>query len=299
MLTSSGRSWHFRARPAIALLAALVAVAFAALPLSRVEAAEAKQARRMNLAFVLLSDAKPPKGEAVERAFRSYAVKGQSLRYLRNPHGKATRGKYPVAAFETQLGQAIVGLIPASVPKGEADEAVRYSVSALDGKWKLPPHKAHLVVTLHAQGDAMARVSLLTSIVAALAESSPAVGIYWGDAGATHDPKFFRDIAKEREPMARLALWTGISLARDGQRYTLLSLGMKQFDLSDLLLVVPLAKSKDAIPFMFDLLWMAVEGGRPLPEGDTVGRTPTEKLPVHYVPSPVDPKVKVWRVELK
>jgi hypothetical protein len=282
----------------MAALAALAALAFVGLRPSRVEAAEGKQTR-MNLAFVLLSDAKLPKGEAVERAFRGYAVKGQSLRYLPDSRDKATRGKYPVAAFETPGGRALVGLIPAPVPKGEAEEAVRYSVSALDRKWKLPPHKAHLVVTLHAQGDALTRISLLTSILAAIAESSSAVGIYWGDAGATHDPKFFRDIAKERTTMVRLALWTGISIAREGQRYSFLSLGMKQFDLSDLLLVVPLAKSKDGIPFMFDLLGMAVEGGKPLPEGDTVGRTATEKLPVHYVPSPVDPKVKVWRVELK
>jgi hypothetical protein len=274
-------------------------VALFALPPSRVEAAEAKQPRKMNLAFVLLSDAKLPRGEAVERAFRAYAGDGQSLRYLPDSRDKATRAKYPVDAFETRIGQAVVGLIPAPVPKGEAEEAARYSVSALDRKWRLPPHKAHLVVTLHAQGDATTRISLLTSIVAALAESSPAVGIYWGDAGATHDPKFFREIAKAREPIARLALWTGISIAREGQRYSLLSLGMKQFELPDLLLVVPLAKSKDAIPFMFDLLGMAIEGGQPLPEGDTVGRTASEKLPVHYVPSPVDPKAKVWRVELK
>ena len=38
--------------------------------------------------------------------------------------------------------------------------------------------------------------------------------------------------------------------------------------------------------------------GKPLPEGDTIGRTPDERLPVHYVPSPIDPDVKVWRVEL-
>ena len=36
-----------------------------------------------------------------------------------------------------------------------------------------------------------------------------------------------------------------------------------------------------------------------MPDGDTVGRTAAEKLPAHYVPSPVDPKAKVWRVELK
>ena len=49
---------------------------------------------------------------------------------------------------------------------------------------------------------------------------------------------------------------------------------------------------------LYDLLAYVVSRGRPLADGDTVGRTADEKLPVHYVPSPVDPKVKVWRVEL-
>src|SRR5262249_38837257 len=154
-------------------------------------------------------------------------------------------------------------------------------------------------VTLHAEGDVTTRLSMLTSILAAIAEASPAVGIYWGDAGATHDPEFFREIAKSRTTDSRLMLWTGISIARDGERYSLLSLGMKQFALPDLLLVVPPAKTDDAIPFMLDLLGMVVHGGKPLPEGDTVGRSATEKLPVHYVRSPVDPNAKVWRVEMK
>jgi hypothetical protein len=74
---------------------------------------------------------------------------------------------------------------------------------------------------------------------------------------------------------------------------------MKQFELPDLLLMVPPAKTNDAIPFMLDLLGMVVKSGKPLPEGDTVGRSATEKLAVHYVISPVDPKTKVWRVEMK
>jgi hypothetical protein len=50
---------------------------------------------------------------------------------------------------------------------------------------------------------------------------------------------------------------------------------------------------------MLDLLGMVVESGKPLPEGDTVGRSASEKLAVHYVPSPVHRKAKVWRVEMK
>jgi Domain of unknown function (DUF4261) len=78
-----------------------------------------------------------------------------------------------------------------------------------------------------------------------------------------------------------------------------LSLGMKQLELPDLLLVVPSGKADEALPMLYDLLAYAVSRGRPLADGDRVGRTEAEKLPVHYVPSPVDPKVKVWRVELK
>ena len=77
-----------------------------------------------------------------------------------------------------------------------------------------------------------------------------------------------------------------------------MSLGMKQLELPDLLLVAPSGKADEALPMLYDLLAYVVSRGRPLADGDTVGRTAAEKLPVHYVPSPVDRKVKVWRVEL-
>jgi hypothetical protein len=147
--------------------------------------------------------------------------------------------------------------------------------------------------------DAEKRVSTFTSILAAIAEASGAVGIYWGDAGATHDPRVFRELAKTRTELPRIGLWTGISIAREGESYGLLSLGMKQFELPDLLLVVPPAKADDAITFMLELLGMVIKDGRPIPEGDTVGRSATEKLRVHYVTSLVDPKARVWRVEMK
>src|SRR5437016_8898731 len=112
----------------------------------------------------------------------------------------------------------MVMLLDAPIPKREADDAARFSISGLNGKWRPPAHKAHLIVTLHAPGDAVARLSLLTSILAAISETSPAVGIYCGDAGATHDPKFFREIAKSRTTRSRVILWTGISIAREGER---------------------------------------------------------------------------------
>jgi hypothetical protein len=255
------------------------------------------KANTMKHAFVLLSAPALPKGEDVERAFASYAAKGQTLRLrpskLKKPDGETLE-------FDTAGGgYAVVALMPAPVPNHEPDEAARNSVSALGGRWKLPPHRAHLVVA-QGGGSPLESLDALTSILAAVVEASPAVGVYWGNAGATHDPKFFRELAREHEASSRLPLWSGVSIAREADgRLSLLSLGMRQLELPDLLLVAPSGKANEALAVLYDLLAYVVSRGRPLPDGDTVGRTAAEKLPVHHVPSPVDPQVKVWRVELK
>jgi len=283
----------------VAARRALLGVAIVLLrPFSPLTEAPKPKANTMNLAFVLLSAPALPNGEDVERAFASYAAKGQTLR-LRPSKPKKPDGE--TLEFDTAGGgYAVVALMPAPVPNHEADEAAHYSLSALGGRWKLPPHKAHLVVLAHGNGSPLERLGVLTSILAAVVEASPTVGVYCGDAGATHDPKFFGELAREQDTRSRLPLWIGVSIAREADgRLSLLSLGMKQLELPDLLLVAPNGKADEALPMFYDLLAYVVSRGRPLPDGDTVGRTAAEKLPVHYVPSPVDPKVKVWRVELK
>jgi hypothetical protein len=192
--------------------------------------------------------------------------------------------------------------MPFPVPNGEAEAAARFSVSAIGTDWKPAPHQAHLLVSL---GDtkiptATERLSLFTSLLAAVANAASSVGVYWGSAQATHDPGFLLSTAKSPDTVPRIMLWTGVSLAheKDG-RLSLLSLGMSQLGLPDLLFVTKQADGGDAFATFFDLLAYVAERGTPLPENDTVGRTAAEKLPVHYVPSPIDSKRKVWRVDLK
>jgi hypothetical protein len=251
----------------------------------------------MNLAFVLLAEAKFPKGEDVEKAFSAFAVKGQVL-HVQDP--KATKDGQG-AAFELSLGaggKGVVALMPMPVPNHEAEEASHFSVSFFGGRWRLPPHKAHLVVTVTDKAPPLEALSAFTSLVAAVAKATHAVGIYVGNAGATHDPKFFEEIAGERDTHSRLILWSGVSISKEDGRLNLLSLGMKQLALPDVLLSMPPSKADDALGTLFDLLGYLVDLGKPLPEGDTFGRTATEKIPVRYVPSPADPKVKVWSVSL-
>ena len=235
--------------------------------------------------------------EAVIAAYRSLASKKETLRWDGGPDGKRQ-----ILSFKTSNGAVVfVSMMPVPIRTGEVERAARFSLSALMGiENVMPPHKAHLMVVLRrATPHLLQHLDRFTSVLASVMRASPAVGVYWGQAGAAHRRTFFLRIASERHHGSRVCLWTGVSVARkaDG-RLSLLSLGMKQLGLPDLLLNAPRNRSVSSVVELFvDLLGYAAKRGKPIPEGDTVGRSQTERLPVHYVTSPIDPQAKVWQID--
>jgi hypothetical protein len=253
-----------------------------------------------DLAFVLLTESRLPDGEEIARVYRSFAAPGETLEI--ETDAVEAGGTKEILSFALNTGEkSFVALMPVAVPKGEADEGARFSVSSFRNQWKLPSHCAHLLVTLHASADTprLVQLSRFTSLVAAITKSSPAVGVYWGNAGATHDSDFFVSVASDQGVAPRMMLWSGVSIARERDgRVSLLSLGMKQLNLPDLLLVSGNSGANAAMAMMFDLLAYVAQRGEALPDGHTVGRSANEGLRVRYVPSPLDSAKKVWRVEL-
>ncbi len=254
-----------------------------------------------NLAFILLSEAHLPEPEAIVSAFAEFAAPGEVLQPApEDDDDPVSRGQ--VASLKFASGEtSFVALMPAPIPTGEAEEAAQFSLSSLMNNWELPPHKTHLVVLFHATPGVskIDQLTRFTRLLAAVGKASPTVGIYWGNAGATHAPDFFYSIAADPDPTTLMMLWSGFSIAREGSdRVSLLSLGMKQLQFPELLLVGHASDPQESIELLYELLWYVAQRGEPLPEGDTVGRSAEERLRVHYVPSPLDPAEKVWRVEV-
>lgn len=253
-----------------------------------------------NLAFILLSEAHLPEPEAIVAAFKEFAAPSEVLQPA--PEDDAELGRGQLCSLKFASGEtAFVALMPAPIPTGEAEEAAQFSLSSLMNNWELQPHKAHLVVLFHATPGAskIDQLTRFTRLLAAVGKASPTVGVYWGNAGATHAPDFFYSIAADPDPTTLMMLWSGFSIAREGaDRVSLLSLGMKQLQLPDMLLVGHASNPQESIELLYELLWYVAQRGEPLPEGDTVGRSAEERLRVHYVPSPLDSAEKVWRVEV-
>ena len=255
--------------------------------------------QRVRLAFVLLDEPKMPRVSDVVAAFE----RKEPTRRL-PPLKGADRGS-DTAVFDLGAeGSLAVGLIPRPVPKDEAEWHAQFSLPAASRGWKLPTHRAHLIVAWQetaplAPVDSLKR---FTWLLAATAEAAHAVAVYWADSGATHPTDFFLGVTGSDDPAALMLVWSGVSIASDGgkpDRMSLVSLGMSQLGLRDLELSVPRSLEKEkALERLYALLGYVAVRGAPIAEGDAVGSDATERLPVHHVKSPFDPSKTVWRVEL-
>ncbi|MCA2981880.1 MAG: DUF4261 domain-containing protein [Myxococcaceae bacterium] len=203
-----------------------------------------------------------------------------------------------VLDFRSGQLSTFVSTMPVPVPGQEADAAAVRSVSSFrKGGFTVPRHEAHLLVTtMGVETKTVAGLVRHTRVVAAITRASGAVAVYEGNAGATHEPGFYvRAVTGSDLPMM---VWNGVSLARTPERVELLSLGMGQLDLPDLLLVAPASQGTVALSFFFDLLAYVARRGARIPEGETVGRDEAEMLAVRYVPSPLDEQAEVARVSM-
>lgn len=196
-------------------------------------------------------------------------------------------------------GRVFVAFVPAAIPKGEADEGFEFSIASWSSSFRRPQHNAHLVVTMQLEAD----LSLLeaqrrfTGLIAGVMEASKAVAVYWGQAGASHPADFFLDVANG-DPDMWVMVWTGVSRARPSpDRVSLLSLGMDQFGIKNLMVNAPGSMGQDLVMNFFQLLDYAIQRGDAIPEGDTVGESETQRLRVKYEPSPIDPSQTIWRID--
>ncbi len=244
----------------------------------------------MSVAFVLTPHAVLPDDGTLIDAYYRVAPNGHEVR-----SGERSGDAVTTLVVE-RAGRAYVTATPAPVPGGEAERSAIFGVSTLGRAWT-PVHAAHFVVSVEAARlSRLEQLLLLTKVAAAVADSTGAIGVYWAGGQATHPTEWFVDGARRLELPMRL--WCGVSVAADPHRVQLLSLGMAQLGLPDLLLNAARIDGGPALDTFFDLLASLTHRGAPLEPGHNVGRAASVPIPVRYQPSPIDPSVQVWCVDL-
>lgn len=254
-----------------------------------------------HLAFILLEKEDFPSEEEILTSFRKYSQGNHQLTISQDEEeSSANSGEKNSLAFNIEgIGFAIVALMPAPIPNGEAEASFQFSFSSFSEKNELKNHSAHMILTLMVNEKVTPLDALMafTSLLAAATETTKSVGVYWGNAGATHTKDFFLSTAIVHKIYPRILLWNGISRAGEkGNKMSFLSYGMKQLALPDLYLVCDTNDAGMYFGRFFDLLSYIAKQGKSIPAGDTIGATKEERILVKYVKSPADNQTIVWKI---
>lgn len=242
------------------------------------------------LAFVLLRQATRPAALTLAAAYKALAPGGPKLKLAEERDG--------TLSLELGGGFAAVTLVAAPVPGAEVEAGMRFSASLLHQEWDLEPHHAHLIVTCARPPGATAREHLRTfhRLTAAVAMAAHPHVCAIGVDGITHEPGFYVDqVRSDPDPAT---VWFGLTIDHFGARFSMLSLGMGRLALPDLLLTAPSDRFDHAFGWFFNVLSHVAACEAALPDGDTIGHSPTERMLVRYVASPRDPSIWVMAIHL-
>lgn len=220
------------------------------------------------------------------------------------------RSLFPGGALGTEVGDRVFTLrssgsvstyvadMPGPVPDGEAEGFAECSYGSILGAPHVGEHRFH--VLLHSP---CSKEDLIDSLpehlrhTAAVAHALDAIGIYDGNAGATHLADFYIGALQE-EPLPSYLI-TGLSLAREStDRASVLTRGLRRLGLQEFMVTMPIDDLDEGLSYLFDLVGYVVGRKAQFMDGETVGRTAEERIPVVCAPSPFDEKEQVVTLAL-
>ncbi len=259
----------------------------------RVEVDAPKPRRDLGLAMVALDRARA-------------LPEGVLLAFLQDnwkelPRAKEVQQEGDTLSFELDGAVVTLTLVRGPIPWGDLERPARAAWHWPEAVERLRAHQAHvLVAVLAPEQDRIATRLLLTRVVAAVAATTEAAGVYWGEGPVVNAPDDFVEEAKrtsrERLP---LYLWLAFHLTRnpDGT-FTLATSGMKAFGFMEMEVVASREKAATLVDRAFNFTHYLLDHGPVLKDGDTIGLSADERLRIRHVPSVVDPSREVYRVEL-
>lgn len=243
-----------------------------------------------DLAFLLIQQTGAPDPDAIVRASQRIGVP------LRRAPGEASlRFELEQHDPPAELAVTLIKTPPpdlAQMPVGPMSPTAKEAQAA----------KAHMILTAQGLvGDERRRDTTMAALAAAVIASTEAIGVMLGHGVVFHEARYFAELATQGVKDGALPVEVAVSITADlatGARMAFLTHGMERYGHDELYVTCPV-QGKGALHFIYGVLRsLLASPDAALQDGDTVGRTDDERLPVRRVPHPTADGPDVVRVDL-
>ena len=244
--------------------------------------------------MVALSESRLPTPESVCSAYvKSFPSAGKLSVDAAATDGDLLTLRTPTCSFAIAL---VRGAIPASELSGPC-AAAWYWPEAAD---TLKQHRGHLLITASSSSsDAIELMLALTRVVASVAQSAPALGIFLAGAKQVHKVE---DFVSEAEGATRellpLYLWIRFTLSEQGDgTTTLYTTGLADLELMEVEFPRAQLDPQTLMDRAFNIAHYLLDHGAVLENGHTIGISADEKFKVVHAPSLNDPERLVYQLK--
>jgi hypothetical protein len=204
--------------------------------------------------------------------------------------------------FDFDGAMGFVSLMPAPIPWTDLEGPCATAWYWPEATEVLKGHTAHLIVTLTGNpGDAIDRHLRLTRLVAATANASQALGVYWGGAPLVQPREGFSEVAKEaaRDNLP-LELWVEQRVFSNAhEKFSVFTAGMDKLGVMEIEVRDTSGDASDVMSMIYGLAQYLVLNGNAIADGDTVGQSEEQKIIARHVDSEWERPGKVLLLEIE
>jgi hypothetical protein len=248
---------------------------------------------RLLLAFVALNSPRVPVQDQVIALMRD--------KYTTDPPPTQGAVNDSTTLFALPDATLVFGMMPFPIPWGDLEWPCQTAFWWPQAEEILKKHTHHLIVTLNTDtGTPLERHVLLTKFIAALLESSDAAGVYCGSGRVVHPPEMYcRSAAALTAGTVIPHLWIDLRCwPEEGQGFRFATTGLHAFGILEVEVDRSSWKPNELYDFCTNFVIHLLRRGSTIPDGDTIGRSATEKVKIRHAESLWEREGPVMKIEL-
>ena len=261
-------------------------------------AAEDEEKGDIALAFVCTSSTRLPPANQIVAAAGGPSRKSASLlgRLFGAKPGASKEQEWQGTnlVFGFRDAMIAVALMPGPIPWEDLDGPCATAWWWREASEKMRAHKYHFIVTI--MGGTIPPVErriILTNIVSAIIRHSNPVGVYWAEGTLVHEPQQFLEQAEGiSEDQIPGPLWIDIRVEKneddDEGSLRCFTTGLAPLGHMEIEVERAHLKPQELLEFVGDTACYMVNTNTPIRDGETLGRTATEKFKVRHTKSMFD-----------
>lgn len=206
--------------------------------------------------------------------------------------------------FTCTIGEytAAATLVPNPVPWSQLEGPCATAWYWPDAEESLRDHQAHLVVTLIDEGGKPAEKSLaLTQLVAGLAASPAAAGVFWGPGRLVHPSQaFIEQAVQSTDADLPLFLWIDFRVERTETGGTrMYTTGMEALGYTEIEVPHFPGEPQQILEFAYNVAHYQISEKKQIDDGDTIGLTDEVQVVAKRAGSMFDESLEVVQLEFQ